>query len=72
MLSYSVLLKYPSDYKLFLDKDFVTNTILKTGLELANNPKAMMAEGCALYLNLVFEKCLNAVETLEGDEIKLR
>ena len=31
---------------------------------MANNPKAMMAEGCALFHNLIFSKCLPQVSFL--------
>jgi hypothetical protein len=38
--------------------------LLSTARELANNPKAMMAEASALFLNLLFKKCLRHVEVV--------
>jgi hypothetical protein len=38
--------------------------ILASAKELANNPKAMMAEASALFLNLLFKKCLRHISLI--------
>ena len=58
MYSFEILCRFPDDYPLFNDKEFVNEVILKTALELANNPKAMLAEASAMFFNLLFKKCL--------------
>jgi hypothetical protein len=39
--------------------------MLATALEQCNNPKAMMAEGAALLLKLVFNKAINYVSFVD-------
>ena len=56
--AYEILLRYSDEYPLFRDKEFVNGVLLDTAGELANNPKAMLAEASALFHNLLFRKCL--------------
>ena len=58
MLSYGILIRYPDSYPLLNDSAFINNVLVKAAEELANNPKAMMAEASAMYHNLLFAKCL--------------
>jgi hypothetical protein len=41
--------------------------LLRAAGELANNPKAMMAEASALFHNLLFKKCLAHLSFLQSD-----
>ncbi len=41
--------------------------LLKAASELANNPKAMMAEASALFHNLLFRKCLGQLSFLQTE-----
>jgi hypothetical protein len=56
--AFEVLLRFPDSYGLFVDHSFVNQVLMTTASELANNPKAMMAEASALFHNLIFKKCL--------------
>jgi hypothetical protein len=56
--SFEVLSRFPDSYGLFVDEGFVNQVLMATASELANNPKAMMAEASALFHNLIFKKCL--------------
>lgn len=58
MHSYSILTLFPDDYELFNDSYFVNDVIHGAAKELANNPKAMLAEASALFHKLLFKKCL--------------
>jgi hypothetical protein len=59
--AFDILDKYPCNYYLFSDNEFVNNVLYKTGLDYSVNPKAMFSEGSALLLKLVFSKSLNTV-----------
>jgi hypothetical protein len=63
--SYDILVRFSSTYKLFNDDHFVNQVMLATALEQCNNPKAMMAEGAALLLKLVFNKAINYVSFVD-------
>ena len=56
--AFEVLSRFPDTYGLFVDDKFVNEVLMSTASELANNPKAMMAEASALFHNLIFKKCL--------------
>lgn len=67
--SYEILAKYSNDYLLFNDTKFVNDIMWKTAMEQCNNPKGMFAEGCALLLKLIFNKCLQVFnKTSEVDD----
>lgn len=59
--SFCILGRFPDSYGMFQNEDFVNGQLLKTARDLANNPKAMMAEASALFHNLLFKKCLPKV-----------
>lgn len=65
--SFSILSRFPDTYNLFNDSDFVNQVLLRAAGDLANNPKAMMAEASALFHNLLFKKCLTHLNFLQGD-----
>ena len=56
--SFQILTRFPDAYPLLNDAGFVNNVLLRAASELANNPKAMIAEASALFHNLLFAKCL--------------
>lgn len=56
--AYTILTRFPDDYPLLNDPVFVNSVLMTAATELANNPKAMMAEASALFHNLLFKKCL--------------
>lgn len=65
--SFSILSRFPDTYNLFNDSAFVNQVLLKAASELANNPKAMMAEASALFHNLLFRKCLGQLSFLQTE-----
>ena len=65
--SFSILSRFPDTYNFFNDSEFVNQVLLKAAGELANNPKAMMAEASALFHNLLFKKCLKHLSFLQAD-----
>lgn len=64
IFSYSILGRFPDDYGMFHNEEFVNGQLFKMARDLANNPKAMMAEASALYHNLLFKKCLPKIATI--------
>lgn len=64
--SYDILVRYPDNFKMFTNKDFVNNIMWQTAMELCNNPKSMMSEGCGLLLKLIFNKCLNSLDFIKS------
>jgi hypothetical protein len=55
--SFELLTRYADTYYVFNDSEFVNNVLLPTAMDLANDPRAMMAEASALMLKLAFLKC---------------
>ena len=64
--SFEILARFPDSFGLYTDAAFVNDVLMTTASDLANNPKAMMAEASALFHNLLFKKCLPAL-TLTAD-----
>lgn len=56
--AYEILIRFPDQYERYCDAEFVNGVLMQTATELANNPKAMLAEASALFHNLLFKKCL--------------
>eukprot|EP00347_Sterkiella_histriomuscorum_P008658 403344256 len=63
--SFDILCRYPDNYPLFHNNQFVNEVILSTALELANNPKAMLAEASAMFFKLLFKKCLKHLNFIQ-------
>jgi len=70
MHAYDILVRYPDSYPAFNDPKFVNEVILTTALDLANNPKAMLAEASALYFKFLLTKCLPHVSFVQPSESK--
>ena len=68
--SYDILLRYPDNYPLFNDPEFVNKVIYETALELSCNPKAMISEASALFFNLLFNKCLPHLMFIDATQSK--
>ena len=66
--AYDILMNLPNDHPLLNDNDFVNKVMLGTALDFCNSPKAMMAEGGALLLKLLFQKCLSRVHFVKASE----
>ena len=49
---------------MFANEEFVNGQLFKMARDLANNPKAMMAEAAALFHNLLFKKCLPKISVI--------
>ena len=69
--AFAILCRFPDDYAMLNDKAFVNDVLMGAASELANNPKAMMAEASALFHNLLFRKCLPHLSFLsdKGDNL---
>jgi len=57
--AFTILTRFPDSYAPFNNKVFVNDVLVTAASELANNPKAMLAEASALFHNLLFKKCLS-------------
>ena len=57
--AYDLLTKFPDDHPQLSDPGFV-EMLVQTGLDFSQSPKAMISEGSALLLKLVFSKCLKS------------
>ncbi len=66
--AYEILIRFPDTYDQYCDHTFVNGVLLQTATELANNPKAMMAEASALFHNLLFKKCLPYLELTKAEK----
>lgn len=64
MDSFFILCHFPDAFPSLNDPITVNDLLLTTARDLANNPKAMLAEASALFLNLVFKKCLRHVSVV--------
>lgn len=64
MDSFFILCHFPDAFGPLNDSITVNDLILATARDLANNPKAMLAEASALFLNLLFKKCLRHVSVV--------
>lgn len=60
-LSFDILIRYPPDYEMFCDTNFVNNILLKSAMDYSVNAKAMMAECSAYLLKLIFVKSIKHV-----------
>lgn len=63
--AYDILSRYPDSYKLFNEKDFINKTLYQTAMQQCNNPKAMMADGAALLLKLIFTKSIKQLDHID-------
>jgi len=68
--AYEILVRYPIGFQMLKDEKFINEILLTHALSMCNNAKAMMAEGAALTLKLIFSRCLDVVYPDEPSTLK--
>lgn len=69
--AFDLIVKMPDDIQILNDPEFVEKVLMKTALAFCNSPKAMIAEGGALILKLIFQKCLKHVKFIKSNSRKM-
>lgn len=69
--AFDLIVKLPDNIPILNDPEFVENVLMKTALAFCNSPKAMIAEGGALLLKLIFQKCLKHVKFVKSNSRKM-
>ena len=67
--AFELLSKYDDEYVLFHDSSFVNGILIPTALDFLKDPRAMMAEACALMMKLVFIKCIEVADLTKFGEL---